>query len=96
MRTVMLIIALLLSLTIPSFAQNNSNSQNSLPSLIFDGKFKGPFRETVIVRIYDPTYGVVCYLYIPNNVSLKTSIDSSGIHTFLTSFAGNISCVKIK
>ena len=67
------------------------------PKLIYDGEFKGPFSGTKILRLYDPKYGVVCYLYIPDFVTTKyiySKYFDSG--TAITSFAGNISCVKVK
>jgi len=59
--------------------------------VFYDGEFKGPFMETSIIRLYDPKYKVVCYLYIPKTVTTK--ITGSGIA--IKGFAGNISCVKV-
>lgn len=86
-----IIIILVLSLTPLGYAKSKT--------FIFDGEFKGPFKNTSIVRFYDPEYKVVCYLYLPDNISTKLQANPRMIleqGIVITSFAGNISCVKVK
>lgn len=65
-------------------------------SLIVEGQSKGPFGDTVIVRLRDPDYNVVCYAYIPDSIPTETRIAGGSKNVVITGFAGNISCVKIK
>ena len=89
-----IITILVLSLTSLGYAESKT--------FVFDGEFKGPFVGTSINRFYDPDYNVVCYLYIPDTVSIKqklrldTESGKTSNSKIITSFAGNISCVKVK
>ena len=64
--------------------------------LKYIGTTKGPFKGTSIEKYKDSANGVVCYLYIPDTVGTQTSIDDSKTYTKITTFGGNISCVKEK
>jgi len=77
--------------SVPVFAGEKDNA----PSLIYDGKFRGPFDETLILRLYDPKYGVVCYMYLPKFISTQWTMTKDGGGIAFKSFSGNISCVKV-
>lgn len=89
----MIIVSSILALSPYSYADDKTRKQMSF---IFDGEFKGPFEDTQIVRLKDPKYDVVCYLYIPTFVSTSYIYSGGKGGTAFKSFTGNISCVRVK
>jgi hypothetical protein len=64
--------------------------------LEYDGEFDGPFEGTSILRLIDRKYDIVCYLYMPKFVSTSLIFSGGKGGTAFNSFAGNISCVRVK
>ena len=66
-------------------------SEELTNKLVYVGKQKGPFKDTVIVKYYDKELNTMCYMFIPESISTTYSNDM----VFINGFGGNISCVKL-
>lgn len=58
-------------------------------------EWKGPFKDTVIVKYADYSDGVACYVYIPKNVASSLNCGGGGCATQFSGDIGSISCVKL-
>lgn len=65
-------------------------------NLEFLGSADGPFENTSIQKFRDKKNNVICYLYLPESVSTQTSSSGNKTYHKITTFGGNISCVKEK
>jgi|GEM_PF-6344717 hypothetical protein len=88
-----IIVSGILFLSLCSYADDGTHKRILL---VFDGESRGPFGDTKIVRFKDPDYNVVCYMYLPEYVTTSITYAGGKGGTAFTSFAGNISCVKVK
>jgi hypothetical protein len=69
-------------------------NNNQTETLKLEKSFPGPFRDTVIQRIFDQKNNVVCYLYIPVIAEALKPATEKTPRIYGPNSIGSISCVK--
>ena len=88
MKTTILIA---LSLLFLGCQEKEYKSEELTNNLVFIGKQKGPFDDTLILKYYDSKLNTMCYMFIPESISTTHSNDM----VFINGFGGSMSCVKL-